>query len=252
MKKLIVLSVLTFLLVSCSSNKDELAAYRHKTSAEIFNGAEKALANKSYGDAVKGFEALDAIYPFGPYAQQGQLDIIYTYYKNDDDPSAIAAADRYIRLYPRGKYVDYAYYMKGIISSTEGYTWLQKKFNVDQSERSLTNQKQAFLAFSEIVTMYPRSQYAADSLLRMRYLRNIIARHSLEVADFYFKHKAYVASANRASYVVRHFNGTPAVIDALAVMVKSYRKLGLTQLADSSYKILQASYPNSQAYKKLS
>ena len=81
MKKLIVLSVLTFLLVSCSSNKDELAAYRHKTSAEIFNGAEKALANKSYGDAVKGFEALDAIYPFGPYAQQGQLDIIYTYYK---------------------------------------------------------------------------------------------------------------------------------------------------------------------------
>jgi len=252
MKKIIALCFLVFLLAGCSGNKDELKAYRHKTAAEIFHNGEMALAKKKYGKAVKALEALDAIYPFGPYAQQGQLDIIYAYYKNDDDPSAVAAADRYIRLYPRGKYVDYAFYMKGIISSTEGYTWLQKRFNVDPSSRSLTNQKQAFLAFNEIVTRYPRSRYATDSLLRMRYLRNIIAKHSLEVADFYYRHKAYVAAANRASFVVKHFNGTPAVVGALAMMVKSYRVLGLHKLANNSYRILQASYPDSKAFKRLS
>ena len=251
MKKIILLFLLVFLVAGCSGNKDELAPYRHQTAARVFHGAEMALAKRQYGRASKGLEALDAIYPFGPYAQQGQLDIIYAYYKDGDDPSAIAAADRYIRLYPRGRHVDYAYYMEGIISSTEGYTWLQKKFGVDPSARDLTNQKQAFLAFSEIVTLYPRSPFAADALLRMRYLRNVIARHSLEVSKFYYRHRAYVAAANRASFVVEHFNGTPAVADALAMMVKSYRKLDLKKLAKNSLMILQASYPNSKAFKRL-
>lgn len=252
MKKLIAVLLLLFFMVGCSGNKDELAPYRHKTAAEIFHNAEIALAKRKYGKASKGLEALDAIYPFGPYAQQGQLDIIYAYYMDGDDPSAITAADRYVRLYPRGKHVDYAYYMRGVISATEGYTWLQKAFGVDPSARDLTNQKAAFLAFSEIVTLYPRSPYAADALLRMRYLRNVIAKQSLEVAKFYYARNAYVAAANRASFVVKHFNGTPAVQDALAMMVKSYRKLGLTKLADNSYKILQASYPDSKAFRKLS
>lgn len=252
MKKFIALFLLVFLVAGCSGNKDELASYRHLRAAEIFHGAELALAKAKYAKASKGFEALDAIYPFGPYAKQGQLDIIYAYYKDGDDPSAVASADRYIRLYPRDRRVDYAYYMKGVISSTEGYTWLQKSFGVDPSSRDLTSQKQAFLAFSEIVTLYPKSQFAPDSLLRMRYLRNVIAKHSLEVATFYYRHKAYVAAANRASYVVEHFNGTPVVAGALAMMVKSYRVLGLHKLAHNSYVILQASYPDSKAFKALS
>lgn len=251
MKKFMVLFLLVFLIAGCSGNKDELAAYRHLSAAEIFHHADSSLAKGKYADAVKGFEALDAIYPFGPYSQQGQLDIIYAYYKNDDDPSAIAAADRYVRLYPRGKNVAYAYYMKGIISSTEGYTWLQNMVGTDPSKRDLTSQKQAFLAFNEIVMLYPRSPYAGAALVRMRYLRNVIAEHSLRVAEFYYEHKAYVASANRASFVVQHFNGTPAVSDALAMMVKSYRKLGLGKLEHNSYLILQASYPNSKAFKRV-
>jgi len=244
MKKIIFLLLFLCLVTACSGQKDELAAYRHKTAATLFHDAEWALAKNKYTKASKTLEALDAIYPFGPYAQQGQLDIIYAYYKDADDPSAVAAADRYIRLYPRGPHVDYAHYMKGLISATEGYTWLQKGVGVDPASRNLTNQKQAFLAFSEIVTLYPKSRFAADALLRMRYLRNMIAKHSLEVADFYYNHRAYVAAANRASYVVNHFEGTPAVQGSLAMMVKSYRALGLHTLEHNTARILQANYPS--------
>ena len=251
MKKIILILLLLVLVAGCSGNKDELAPYRHKTAAQIFHDGEIAMAKGKYGEATKSLEALDAIYPFGPYAQQGQLDIIYAYYMDADDPSAVTAADRYIRLYPRGKNVDYAYYMKGIISSTQGYTWLQRKFNVDPAAHDLIYRRAAFLAFSEIVALYPRSPYAANALIRMRYLRNVFARHQYEVAEFYYNHKAYVASANRASFVVKHFNGTPAVADALAMMVKSYRKLGLNKMANNSYLILQASYPDSSAFKSV-
>ena len=64
-----------------------------------------------YDSAVQHFETLDARYPFGTYAKKGQLDIIYSYYKQGDTASALAAADRYIHLYPTDKHIAYAYYL---------------------------------------------------------------------------------------------------------------------------------------------
>ncbi|MCB1826999.1 MAG: outer membrane protein assembly factor BamD [Coxiellaceae bacterium] len=251
MKKLFLLILLGLLVAGCSGKKDPYASYRTKTAAEIYHGAHTALVKKHYADAVDGFEALDAIYPFGPYAQRAQLQIIYAYYKNGDLPSAVTAADRYVRLYPRGKHIDYAYYMRGVISQSQDYSWMQRKIGVDPAWRDLTSPKHAFLSFSELVNMYPNSKYTPDALLRMRYLRNVIAEHSLEIANYYYNQKAYVAAANRASYIVEHFSGTLATPDALALMVKSYRHLHLNKLAHSSYLILQASYPHSKAFSKL-
>jgi outer membrane protein assembly factor BamD len=252
MKKLGLLILLAITLAGCSGVKDTLAIYRHQPASKIFHNAEKALAKGDSPVAVKGFEALDAIYPFGPYSQRGQLLSIYAYYMAGDDPSAVAAADRYTRLYPRGKNVDYAYYAKGVISQPQHYAWLQTVFGSDAAWRDLTDQKRAFMAFSQVVDLYPKSPYAKDALLRLRYLRNSFAWKSLEIADFYYKTKAYVAAANRASYVIKHYNGTMAVPKALALMVKSYRQLKLDRLANNSLMILKASYPKSEAYRHLS
>lgn len=240
-----------FILAGCSGSKDEFAPYRKMTAKQIFNTGEKALANEDYAKAVKYFEALDAVYPFSPYTEQEQLEIIYAYYKNDDSASALASADRYIRLYPRGKHVDYAFYMKGLISFQQGYTWLQRLVGVDPSRRDLSSKKEAFLAFNQLVTYFPNSIYTPDALVRMAYIRNIIARKNVLIANYYMKRKAYVAAANRASYVIQHFNGSPEVIPALAIMVKAYRGLGLHQMANNSLHILQTSYPNAPQLKKL-
>ncbi len=252
MKKLILLIIIGLLITACSSQqKDQFAAYRQKSAAQIYNEAHSALIKKHYTDAINGFEALDAIYPFGPYAQRAQLQIIYAYYKNGDLPLAVVAADRYVRLYPRSEHIDYAYYMHGVISQSQGYSWLQRKLGVDPAWRDLNDQKQAFRSFNEVVRLYPNSPYAADSIIRMRYLRNMIAEHSLELAKYYYSQRAYVAAANRASYLVQHFDGTLATPEALAVMVRSYRQLHLSQLANNTYRILQASYPDSLAIRHI-
>ncbi len=251
MKRLTLLIVLIAFLAGCAKSSNNLAAFKNMTSAQIFHGSELALAEGKYDRAVNGFEALDAIYPFGPYAQQGQLDIIYAYYKKSDNASALAAADRYIRLYPRGAHVDYAFYMRGLINYQQGFTWLQKALGVDPAPRDLSDKIQAFNSFSELVTLYPNSVYTPDAILRMRYIRNIIARKNVLIADYYYRRGAYVASANRASNVLEHYNGTPEVIPALALMVKSYRKLGLDSLANNSLKILEANYPNASELSKL-
>ncbi len=252
MKKILLLLLLVSMIVGCSDkDHDQFAAFRGHKAVDIYSKGEKALAEKNYDDAVKYFEALDALYPFGAYAQQGQLDIIYAYYMDNDIPSAIAASDRYVRLYPRGKHVDYAYYMRGVLGFSLGLSWLQKHVGVDPAPRDISSLQQSFSSFAILVQLYPNSPYAPDSLVRMAYIRNLMAKREVETAEFYMDRAAYVAAANRASYVVQHFNGSPQVAKALAIMVKAYTKLKLAKLAQSSYDVLQASYPNSREARRL-
>lgn len=252
MKKILTyLIVVVFVfLVGCSKvEQDPYKKYRGMRSVTLFFNGEKALANKNYERSVKYFEALDALFPFGPYAEQGQLDSIYAYYMNGDSASAITAADRFVRLYPRSSHVDYAYYMRGVIGFNLGLSWLQRKVGVDPGMRDIGNLQQSFAAFSSLVQQFPNSAYRSDALLRMAYIRNLLAAREIQIAKFYMERKAYVAATNRASYVVEHFQRSPFVKQALAIMVQGYRKLGLTSMANSSLRLLEENYPSSHGYR---
>src|SRR5690606_2658253 len=135
--------VLSLLFAGCASTTTA-EKFKGQTAEQIFDGGEQALAKGKYSKAIEYFEGLDTLYPFGPYAQKAQLDIIFAYYKNGDYASALAAADRYIRLYPRDDHVDYAYYMRGIINYGRDDNWLQEKWGSDPAARDLTYKRQAF------------------------------------------------------------------------------------------------------------
>ena len=85
----------------------------------------------------------------------------------------------------------------------------------------------------------------------MIYLRNVFAKHELEVANFYYKRGAYVASANRATYVIQHYQGSPEVKQALYMLVRSNRALGLQKSANDALRVLATNYPQSREYRKL-
>lgn len=241
--KLIIMFIAALFLVGCAAEPDVSTLYQGQSEAKIFQDGEHLMKKGHYAEAVKHFEVMDARYPFGKYSRQSQLDIIYAYLKNDDIPSALAAADRYIKLYPTGPDVDYVYYMRGLIRFNQNHGFFEKYFPTDFAKRDLTTVKQAYGDFRLLVHYFPRSKYAPDAKVRMRYIRNIIARHELQVADFYFKRKAYIAAANRANVVVQNYQGAPVMSQALVIMVKSYRQLGLTQDADEALRVLQANFP---------
>ena len=101
MKKSIIALLTLLLLTACATQPKGLAAFVDKSAQQIYAQGTKMLDKGKYKQAVEHFEALDAMYPFSPYTQQAQLHMIYAYYKSDDFPSALAASDRYIHLYPR-------------------------------------------------------------------------------------------------------------------------------------------------------
>ena len=253
MKKILLLCLLATLLSACSSSELHVSysQYHNQTASQLYHSSKKDLIKGHPDRAVKKLEALNALYPFGAYAEDGLINLVYAYYQNDDADEAMAVADRYLRLYPRGNYSDYAYYMKGVVAFKQGFSWMQRKAGVNPAPRDLSNLKTAYLSFNELVETFPQSPYVPDAIARMRYIRNLYAEKDVGIAKFYYERKAYVAAANRANDVVVHYDRSPWVIPALTIMVRSYRKLGLTDMANNTLKIFQASYPHSKNLKRL-
>ena len=126
---------------------------------------------------------------------------------------------------PTNPRVDYAYYMKGLVYFERQSNWLERKFNVDLSQRPPVNARKSFEAFQQLIEKYPHSEYVGDSRQRMIFLRNRLADFELHVALYYMRRGAYVGALNRAKYCVENYDGAPAVKGSMKVLVDAYREL---------------------------
>jgi outer membrane protein assembly factor BamD len=219
----------------CSSlkfwDKDEGDKVIEGSPEQLYSEAIRDIKNNNYPNAIARYEMLEARYPFSEQAKQGQLDLIYAYYKNRAGDSAIDQADQFIRENPTHPRVDYAYYIRGLVYFESGVNWLERKFDVDLARRPPGEARKSFQAFQQLVQQYPKSPYAADARQRMVFLRNRLADYEIEVARYYVKREAFVGAANRAKGVIENYDGAPAVDDALAILATCYRRLGLDDLA---------------------
>jgi outer membrane protein assembly factor BamD len=240
------------LLSSCSTTNDPAETYKGEAPQHIFQKGEDALRDRNYSEAVKRFEALEVQYPLEPFTKTAELHLIYAYYRSQDYVSAESAAERYIRSYPTSPHIDYAYYMYGLSNYYQNLGVFERIFAIDLATRDTTQIKKSFEEFSIIVQRYPNSPYAPAAHQYMIYLRNVLADHELQIAQYYYSRKAYVAAADRANDVVKHFQGATAVPDALVLMVKSYRALHLSEAESQAWQVLQYNYPNSKYVKDVS
>jgi outer membrane protein assembly factor BamD len=244
--RIVVTALVVLGLSACAWMKEEIDETSGWSASKFYLEAKDALEGGNYLTAIGYFEKLQARYPFGRYAQQAQLELIYAYYKDDEPDAAIAAADRFIKMHPRHPFVDYAYYMKGLINFERGNTGaLARILPSDQTQTDTDTSQQSLNDFAELVRKFPDSRYADDARQRILYLHNNLAAYEVHVAQYYLVRGAYVASANRAKYVLEAYARAPAVEDAVVVLVKAYHGMGLNDLARDSLRVLTLNYPNS-------
>ena len=244
--------MILFTLTSLSA----CSLWQEKAKGEVVNTSERtlyrnaqiAIKNRFWPDAIAELQTLEANHPFGRYAQQSQLELIYAHYRNKEPEAANATADRFIRLHPDHKQVDYAYYMKGLTSFTDRKGIFGGIVATDLSSRDPGRATESFNHFRDLITRFPDSQYAPDSIKRMEYLRNLLARHEIHIANYYFEREAYLAATNRGRYVVENFQKSPAIPDALAVMAQGYHLLKLDELAQDSISVLKTNFPEYPAF----
>jgi len=222
--------------------KDEAAGWN---AEQLYKNAHGAMLDGNYTRAIKLYETLEARYPYGRYAQQAILEGAYSNWRQGEQATATAACDRFIRTYPNHPNVDYAYYLKGLVYFREDQGLFGYVYELDLAERDPKQMRESFAAFKELAQKFPQSRYTEDAQERMRYLTNALGMYEVNVARYYYERGAYVAAANRAQAALISHPRTPSNEHALDVMVKSYRKLGLTQLADDAQRILEKTFPQS-------
>jgi outer membrane protein assembly factor BamD len=244
----VVASVFALCLVACNllpEVKDDTAGW---SAERLYKEAHDMLTTGNYTRAVKLFETLEGRFPYGRYAQQAILEGAYANYRANETAAAIAACDRFIRTYPNHPNVDYAYYLKGLVNFREDQGLFGYVVEQDLSERDPKMMRESFSAFKELVTRFPESKYAADSIERMRYLTNAMSSYEVHVADYYYRRGAYLAAANRAQASLINYPRTAANEDALILMVNSYERLGLTQLRDDARRVLKETFPDGKYF----
>lgn len=236
-------------LSGCGLLPDRTEDQEDWSANKFYSEAKTKLNDGSYPAAIKLYESLESRYPYGRIAQQAQLEIAYAHYKNEEPASAIAAADRFIKLHPNHQHVDYAYYIKGLANFNDSWgmiSFLMKgPLKQDMSERDPKASYESFEIFKELVTRFPESKYAVDARQRMAYLLNSLAMSEIHVARYYMKRKAYVAAANRAQNAVKEYPRTPATEEALYIMIRAYEALEMYDLRDDAERVMRINFPDS-------
>ncbi len=241
--RLVVAALLAGVMVlgGCSS-KAKNEVIERSTVESMYETSQTYLDVGRFSEAAQILTAMSTRYPFGPYTQQVQLDLIYALYKIGDQDKALSHIDRFLQLNPNHADLDYVRYMRALVYQQAEFSVFQDMLKIDRSDRSPYYAQRAFEEFNELLRLYPSSAYAPDARARMVGLSSRLARHELSVAEYYMRRGAFLAAANRAKAVIESHPNVPEQQQALKIMVNSYRELGLTQQSDDAMTILQRNY----------
>ena len=229
---------------ACNKNKKKESVEVTRFSAEtLYKKSKKFMDLGIWDTAILHYKNLRNQYPFGRFAEQGSLELAYSYYRSYDMELAISTLERFMKNYPAHEHLDYAYFLKGLIYFESERGMMERVHPSEARDRNQENAKQSFVSFKTFIEKFPKSEYAADAEQRMVYLRNQLAAYELQVAKYYLRRKAYIGAINRCKYIIESFQKTDSVGDALAVMSESYKQIGRIELAQSSRLVLSTNFP---------
>lgn len=242
--------ILAAALTSCSTTGKQKDEDPDAKPEKMYQQGMKYLNKKDYNIAIEEFDKIQARYPFGQYAQLAQLQTAYAHLKLDEPDAAIIAADQFIKLNPQHEEVDFAYYIKATANATRYRGLLDGFFEKDLGELDPGPLRQAFADYKQLIRRFPESEYVDESRQRMVYLRNALAKHEYNVAEFYYRRGAWVAVINRAKDIVREFDGTEIMPKTLALMAQAYKKLGLDDAYDHTIELFKTNFPDQASLLK--
>ena len=251
-KKFLRLFVSTLVIVglsSCSTPRED--RIKRMSAVQLLEEGDREVKSGNYKSSVDHFNAVEARFPHSSLAEQAKFNKIYALYHDRNFDEALREIDDFMKLYPNHPDIAYAWYMQGLINFDRARSILDKLMPPDRSKIDQQQMTDSLNSFLHILEHYPDSVYADDSAKRVVYLRNTLAESEMHIAEFYFKRKAYVGAANRAQYVLDHYDHTPSLSDALYLQVRAYRELGLTDLAENRLALLRHNFPQDSRLAEL-
>lgn len=238
--KIFILSFLPIaLLCACSSN-DKTKPIVEKPVYKLYTKALNKLKTREYEQATKAFDEVERQHPYSKWATRAQLMSAYAYYKKSSYDDAILTLDRFIQLHPGNKDIAYAYYMRALCYYEQ----------ISDVRRDQKITKLAMDGLEEVVTRFPNTQYATDARLKLDLTKDHLAGKEMAIGRYYHKKKQFLASINRFKEVVKNYQTTTHVPEALYRLVEAYTALGLTKEAKKTASVLGYNFPGNKWYQK--
>ncbi len=242
-KSLLVLSLI--LVTACSSSKEEEERIAAEKAAEttpveiLYNDAANALEDKRYAEATQKFEEVERQHPYSKWATKSQLMSAYASYEDDRYDEAIMALDRFIELHPGNEDIDYAYYLKALCFYEQ----------ISDVARDQAMTQSALEALNTLILRFPDSQYARDAQLKKDLTLDHLAGKEMEIGRYYLNRGQINAAINRFRAVVKEYQTTTHIPEALHRLVEAYLTLGLKTEATRIAAVLGHNYPGSDWYE---
>lgn len=227
-------------LAACSSSSKLDDSVPPPPVETLFGQAQQALKEGEYKKASELFEEVDRNYPYSEQATEAQLMSAYALYKDERYDEAIPTFDRFIELHPGNPTVDYAYHLKALS--------FYEQISDVQRDQQMTIE--ALRAFDTLIARFPDSPYARDAQYKKDLVLDHLAGKEMEIGRYYQDRNYLNAALNRFQNVIRGFQTTSHVPEALHRMVECYMTLGLRDEAVRAAAVLGANYPGSDWYAR--
>ncbi len=226
-------------VAGCSSTNNAKKLLNPDPPGKMYARADAYMNSGRYEAAAHRFEKVDRNHPYSKEARRAIVMAAYAYYKAGKHPEAIATAKRYTVMHPGTKEAPFAHY---IIASAyfDG-------MNGPKNDQSST--RKALAEMKTLQSRYPNSTYARKIENRVRLARDMLAAQEMNVGRYYLKRKNYVGSINRFKTVVKEYQTTRHVEEALMRLTECYMALGIKHEAQAAAAILGHNFPNSKWYK---
>lgn len=209
--------VLCLIIAACSSSTEKV----YDTAEEAFQAGQKAFEKTDYEAAAKAFDQVEQNFPFSELADEAQIRMAYSQYKQNDYSEALLTLDRFIQLHPGNKYTQYALYLKGLC-------YFEQMADTTREQEMTANAEQTF---QELVMRYPASIYYNDAKAKLVMIQNHLAGKEMEVGRYYQKREDFTAAMNRFQAVLINYPDSNQIQEAYYRLAACYQALGMAKQA---------------------
>ena len=245
LKKIIIIFFTYFIfIVSCSKDVEKKSVIKEKSLdlqvLEVYQEGIKSLEEGDVFFAVKKFNEAEILYPQSAWAPKSALMAAYAYYSQDYYFDTIAELERFLKIYPKHKNLDYAYYLLGL-------SYYEQIVDETKDLESILKAKEYF---SIVIENFPNTEYAIDSDFKVGLINDILAAKEIYIGRYYLEKKKWIPAINRVRTVVDNYDTTIYTEEALHRLVEVHYTIGLTEEAKKYAQLLGYNYQSSKWYEK--
>ena len=243
LKILIIFFLVPFFLTNCAKKEKTSLVVEEDVELQMIRAFREGYEEFKLGDslfAAKKFNEAELLFPQSSWAPKAALMAAYVYYADDYYFDAQFELDRFIKTYPKNPNLDYAHFLLAMCYYEQ----------IVDEKKDLGPLLQAQEKFNFVIKNYPDSDYALDAEYKLDLIQDYLASKEMYIALHYFKKKKWIASINRYKTVVKQYEKTIYVEEALHRLVELYYTIGLESESQKYASLLGYNYQSSKWYEK--